>query len=190
MIKNDIQIRIFVVLQPALEPNWDRRGTKTKNYPQTPLLQYNYRGNTEVEGWSTKRSRNKRTDCITHISAMAFTMWQNKPRVKQKTGLHYKQAQPWFQLCFGSLRIEDTKRVYRKQKWWCLFLYLWSLPLSLIDESHLLRRSRLTVEDLESEQFKVHDPCVAWLNGKSLFTCADIDYPWLTACPVSAIKPM
>lgn len=34
------------------------------------------------------------------------------------------------------------------------------------DESHLLLRSHLTMEDLESEEFKVHDPCVAWLNGK------------------------
>lgn len=34
------------------------------------------------------------------------------------------------------------------------------------DESHLLLRSHLTMEDLESEEFKIHDPCVAWLNGK------------------------
>lgn len=34
------------------------------------------------------------------------------------------------------------------------------------DESHLLLRSHLTMEDLESEDFKVHDPCAAWLNGK------------------------
>lgn len=34
------------------------------------------------------------------------------------------------------------------------------------DESHLLLRSHLTMEDLESEEFKVHDPRVAWLNGK------------------------
>ncbi|KAI9540506.1 hypothetical protein NQZ68_039869 [Dissostichus eleginoides] len=32
------------------------------------------------------------------------------------------------------------------------------------DESHLLLRSHITMEDLESEKFKVHDPCVAWLN--------------------------
>lgn len=35
------------------------------------------------------------------------------------------------------------------------------------DESHLLLRSHLTMEDLESEEFKVHDPCVAWLNGNN-----------------------
>lgn len=39
------------------------------------------------------------------------------------------------------------------------------------DESHLLLRSHLTMEDLESEDFKVHDPCVAWLNGKN--PCCD-----------------
>ena len=44
---------------------------------------------------------------------------------------------------------------------------LFSLHL-IKDESHLLLRSRLTMEDLESEDFKVHDPCVTWLNGKSL----------------------
>eukprot|EP00064_Thunnus_orientalis_P005747 superscaffoldBa00000576_g5761 len=32
------------------------------------------------------------------------------------------------------------------------------------DESHMLLRSHLTMEDLESEDFKVHDPSVAWLN--------------------------
>ncbi|KAM6977229.1 inactive dipeptidyl peptidase 10 [Aplochiton taeniatus] len=32
------------------------------------------------------------------------------------------------------------------------------------DETHLLLRSRLTMEDLESQKFKVHNPCVAWLN--------------------------
>lgn len=35
------------------------------------------------------------------------------------------------------------------------------------DESHLLLRSHLTMEDLESEEFIVHDPCVAWLNGNN-----------------------
>uniref|UniRef100_A0A3B5B776 Inactive dipeptidyl peptidase 10-like n=1 Tax=Stegastes partitus TaxID=144197 RepID=A0A3B5B776_9TELE len=34
----------------------------------------------------------------------------------------------------------------------------------LTPESHLLLRSHLTMEDLEREEFKVHDPCVAWLN--------------------------
>uniref|UniRef100_A0A3P8UB18 Inactive dipeptidyl peptidase 10-like n=1 Tax=Amphiprion percula TaxID=161767 RepID=A0A3P8UB18_AMPPE len=36
----------------------------------------------------------------------------------------------------------------------------------LTPESHLLLRSRLTMEDLEREEFKVHDPCVAWLNNE------------------------
>lgn len=35
------------------------------------------------------------------------------------------------------------------------------------DESHLLLRSHLTMEDLESDEFKVHDPSVAWLSGKA-----------------------
>ncbi|XP_077368905.1 inactive dipeptidyl peptidase 10 isoform X2 [Festucalex cinctus] len=30
------------------------------------------------------------------------------------------------------------------------------------DESHLLRHSLFTMEDLENEDFKVHDPCVTW----------------------------
>ncbi|XP_019721307.1 inactive dipeptidyl peptidase 10 [Hippocampus comes] len=32
------------------------------------------------------------------------------------------------------------------------------------DESYLLRRSLFTLEDLEREEFKGHDPCVAWLT--------------------------
>uniref|UniRef100_A0A3Q0S745 Dipeptidyl-peptidase 6b n=1 Tax=Amphilophus citrinellus TaxID=61819 RepID=A0A3Q0S745_AMPCI len=36
----------------------------------------------------------------------------------------------------------------------------------LTPESHLLLRSHLTMEDLESEEFKVHDPRVAWLNNE------------------------
>nr|XP_023846282.1 inactive dipeptidyl peptidase 10-like [Salvelinus alpinus] len=32
------------------------------------------------------------------------------------------------------------------------------------DESHLFLRSRLTMEDLESEKYTVHDPCVTWLD--------------------------
>ncbi|XP_064155114.1 inactive dipeptidyl peptidase 10 [Anguilla rostrata] len=32
------------------------------------------------------------------------------------------------------------------------------------DESRLTLLSPLTVEDLETEEFKVHDPCVTWLN--------------------------
>ncbi|XP_029282345.1 LOW QUALITY PROTEIN: inactive dipeptidyl peptidase 10 [Cottoperca gobio] len=39
------------------------------------------------------------------------------------------------------------------------------------DESHLLLRSHLTMEDLESEEFKVHDPCVAWLNENEVALC-------------------
>uniref|UniRef100_A0A3Q4GUF7 Inactive dipeptidyl peptidase 10-like n=1 Tax=Neolamprologus brichardi TaxID=32507 RepID=A0A3Q4GUF7_NEOBR len=36
----------------------------------------------------------------------------------------------------------------------------------LTPESHLLLRSHLTMEDLESEEFKIHNPCVAWLNNE------------------------
>ncbi|XP_029911466.1 inactive dipeptidyl peptidase 10 [Myripristis murdjan] len=43
-------------------------------------------------------------------------------------------------------------------------LVILSIIILTPDESHLLLRSRLTMEDLESEEFKVHDPCVAWLN--------------------------
>ncbi|XP_023144822.2 inactive dipeptidyl peptidase 10 [Amphiprion ocellaris] len=43
-------------------------------------------------------------------------------------------------------------------------LVILSVILLTPDESHLLLRSRLTMEDLEREEFKVHDPCVAWLN--------------------------
>ncbi|XP_070766132.1 inactive dipeptidyl peptidase 10 [Enoplosus armatus] len=43
-------------------------------------------------------------------------------------------------------------------------LVILSVILLTPDESHLLLRSHLTMEDLESEEFKVHDPCVAWLN--------------------------
>ncbi|KAI3357722.1 hypothetical protein L3Q82_016132, partial [Scortum barcoo] len=43
-------------------------------------------------------------------------------------------------------------------------LVILSVILLTPDESHLLLRSQLTMEDLESEEFKVHDPCVAWLN--------------------------
>lgn len=50
------------------------------------------------------------------------------------------------------------------------------------DESHLLLRSHLTMEDLESTEFKVHDPCVSWLSGKDLRTT----FPWNPSfCPVS-----
>ncbi|XP_070695526.1 inactive dipeptidyl peptidase 10 [Pempheris klunzingeri] len=43
-------------------------------------------------------------------------------------------------------------------------LVILSVILLTPDESHLLLHSHLTMEDLESEEFKVHDPCVAWLN--------------------------
>ncbi|KAM4562251.1 inactive dipeptidyl peptidase 10 isoform 1-T1 [Odontesthes bonariensis] len=43
-------------------------------------------------------------------------------------------------------------------------LVILSVILLTPDESHLLRRSHVTMEDLESDDFKVHDPCVAWLN--------------------------
>ncbi|XP_051281246.1 LOW QUALITY PROTEIN: inactive dipeptidyl peptidase 10 [Dicentrarchus labrax] len=43
-------------------------------------------------------------------------------------------------------------------------LVILSVILLSPDESHLLLRSHLTMEDLESEDFKVHDPSVAWLN--------------------------
>uniref|UniRef100_W5LB56 Inactive dipeptidyl peptidase 10-like n=1 Tax=Astyanax mexicanus TaxID=7994 RepID=W5LB56_ASTMX len=40
------------------------------------------------------------------------------------------------------------------------------------DESHLLTHSRLTVEDLESMEFKVHDPCMMWLNENEVALCS------------------
>ncbi|XP_004560478.2 inactive dipeptidyl peptidase 10 [Maylandia zebra] len=43
-------------------------------------------------------------------------------------------------------------------------LVILSVILLTPDESHLLLRSHLTMEDLESEEFKIHNPCVAWLN--------------------------
>ncbi|XP_040909774.1 inactive dipeptidyl peptidase 10 [Toxotes jaculatrix] len=43
-------------------------------------------------------------------------------------------------------------------------LVILSVILLTPDESHLLLRSHLTMEDLESEEFKIHDPRVAWLN--------------------------
>ncbi|XP_037121634.1 inactive dipeptidyl peptidase 10 isoform X2 [Syngnathus acus] len=47
-------------------------------------------------------------------------------------------------------------------------LVILSVVLLTPDESHLLRRSLLTMEDLESEEFKVHDPCVAWLTDNEV----------------------
>ncbi|XP_045912490.1 inactive dipeptidyl peptidase 10 isoform X4 [Micropterus dolomieu] len=43
-------------------------------------------------------------------------------------------------------------------------LVILSVILLTPDESHLLLHSHLTMEDLESKEFKVHDPSVAWLN--------------------------
>ncbi|XP_028308261.1 inactive dipeptidyl peptidase 10 [Gouania willdenowi] len=43
-------------------------------------------------------------------------------------------------------------------------LVILSVVLLTPDESHLLLRSHLTMDDLESEDFKVHDPSVVWLN--------------------------
>ncbi|KAG7221714.1 hypothetical protein INR49_000081 [Caranx melampygus] len=43
-------------------------------------------------------------------------------------------------------------------------LVILSVILLTPDESHLLLRSHLTMEDLENDEFKVHDPSVAWLN--------------------------
>uniref|UniRef100_A0AAQ4QNA3 Dipeptidyl-peptidase 6b n=1 Tax=Gasterosteus aculeatus aculeatus TaxID=481459 RepID=A0AAQ4QNA3_GASAC len=45
-------------------------------------------------------------------------------------------------------------------------LVILSVILLTPDESHLLLRSHLTMEDLERAEFKVHNPCAAWLNGK------------------------
>lgn len=73
------------------------------------------------------------------------------PRPKQK----YRPGSDMRRLCFSVNRTWTN--------WLCLF------PSE--DESHLLLRSHLTMEDLESEEFKVHDPCVAWLNGKD--PCCD-----------------
>ncbi|XP_062396254.1 inactive dipeptidyl peptidase 10 isoform X1 [Sardina pilchardus] len=43
-------------------------------------------------------------------------------------------------------------------------LVLLAVVLLTPDESHLFLQSPLTVEDIESRGFKVHDPCVSWLN--------------------------
>ncbi|XP_066564342.1 inactive dipeptidyl peptidase 10 [Amia ocellicauda] len=49
-----------------------------------------------------------------------------------------------------------------------LSLVIMSIILLTPDESRLLQQSRLTLEDLESEEFKVHDPVVTWLNEYEL----------------------
>ncbi|KAG7281131.1 hypothetical protein CRUP_027668 [Coryphaenoides rupestris] len=43
-------------------------------------------------------------------------------------------------------------------------MVIMSVILLSPDESRLLLRSRLSMEDLEKDGFKVHDPCVAWLS--------------------------
>ncbi|MEQ2184313.1 hypothetical protein GOODEAATRI_006520 [Goodea atripinnis] len=47
-------------------------------------------------------------------------------------------------------------------------LVILSVVILTPDESHLLLRSHLTMEDLESDEFKVHDPCAAWLNNNEV----------------------
>ncbi|KAM6925539.1 inactive dipeptidyl peptidase 10 [Xenentodon cancila] len=47
-------------------------------------------------------------------------------------------------------------------------LVILSVVILTPDESHLLLRSHVTMEDLESEEFKVYDPCVAWSNEKEV----------------------
>ncbi|XP_065141451.1 inactive dipeptidyl peptidase 10 isoform X2 [Paramisgurnus dabryanus] len=46
-----------------------------------------------------------------------------------------------------------------------------SIFLLTPDESHLLRFSHLTMENLENEDFQVHDPCVTWLNENEVSLC-------------------
>ncbi|XP_054639787.1 inactive dipeptidyl peptidase 10 [Dunckerocampus dactyliophorus] len=47
-------------------------------------------------------------------------------------------------------------------------LVILSVVLLTPDESHLLRRSLFTMDDLESDGFKVHDPSVAWLSDNEV----------------------
>lgn len=47
-------------------------------------------------------------------------------------------------------------------------LVLLSVILLTPDESHLLLRSHLTMDDIESEEFKVHDPAVVWFNDNEV----------------------
>nr|XP_015199530.1 PREDICTED: inactive dipeptidyl peptidase 10-like isoform X1 [Lepisosteus oculatus] len=49
-----------------------------------------------------------------------------------------------------------------------LSLVIMSIILLSPDDSRLLQLSRLTLEDLESKDFRVHDPMVAWLNDHEL----------------------
>ncbi|KAG9333997.1 hypothetical protein JZ751_009313 [Albula glossodonta] len=48
-----------------------------------------------------------------------------------------------------------------------LSLVILSVILLTPDETRLSQLSPLTLEDLETEEFKVHDPCVTWLNGEA-----------------------
>ncbi|XP_048873559.1 inactive dipeptidyl peptidase 10 [Brienomyrus brachyistius] len=53
-----------------------------------------------------------------------------------------------------------------------LSLVTLSIMLLTPDESHLLQQSHFTVEDLESDKFKTHDPCVTWLNEDEVVLCS------------------
>ncbi|XP_021325694.1 inactive dipeptidyl peptidase 10 isoform X2 [Danio rerio] len=46
-----------------------------------------------------------------------------------------------------------------------------SIFLLTPDESHLLRLSRLTLENLESEDFQIHNPCATWLSEHEVSLC-------------------
>ncbi|KAA0707287.1 Inactive dipeptidyl peptidase 10 [Triplophysa tibetana] len=46
-----------------------------------------------------------------------------------------------------------------------------SIFLLTPDESRLLLLSHLTVESLENEDFKVHDPCATWINENEVSLC-------------------
>uniref|UniRef100_A0A8C1VHQ4 Uncharacterized protein n=1 Tax=Cyprinus carpio TaxID=7962 RepID=A0A8C1VHQ4_CYPCA len=49
-----------------------------------------------------------------------------------------------------------------------------SIFLLTPDESHILLLSRLTLENLESEDFRVHDPCAMWLNDHLALTVVSL----------------
>uniref|UniRef100_A0A8C1VI37 Uncharacterized protein n=1 Tax=Cyprinus carpio TaxID=7962 RepID=A0A8C1VI37_CYPCA len=55
-----------------------------------------------------------------------------------------------------------------------------SIFLLTPDESHILLLSRLTLENLESEDFRVHDPCAMWLNAHLLVLAEFSDHLALT----------
>lgn len=56
------------------------------------------------------------------------------------------------------------------------------------DESHLLLHSHLTMEDLESPEFKVHDPSVSWLSGKDHSSGPPSGRTGSGCCPVRAVS--